>query len=119
MYPFTVDDVQPDIPHQHRIFAAAADLQAAYEAGEDFTKSRPLSEAMVLLVLTAVDDTVHELLETWRNGPTAPASIPPYSLPTAPFPSVLDLQSETTVMVTREGRAEQGLPPRPTTEGMS
>lgn len=119
MYPFTVDDVQPDIPHQHRIFAAAADLQAAYEAGEDFTTSQPLSEAMVLLVLTAVDDTVHEMLEAWRNGPAAPSPIPPYSLPVAPFPSVLDLRDETTVMVTREGRVEQGLPPRPATEGMS
>lgn len=116
MYPFT-DDVQPEIPHQQRIFAAAAELQAAYEAGEDFTKDKPLSEAMVLLVLTAVEDTTHELIETWGNGPSAPASIPPYSLPVAPFPSVLDLRDEISVMVSREGRVERGLPPRRTPEG--
>ncbi|MCC3299397.1 hypothetical protein [Arthrobacter caoxuetaonis] len=110
MYPFTTDD-QPEVPHQHRIFAAAAELQAAYEAGEDFTKGMPLSESIVLLTLQAVDDTVHEMIENWRNGPTVPVKIPPYALPAAPFPSVLELRAETSVMVSREGRAERGLPP--------
>lgn len=110
MYPFTGDD-QPEVPHHHRIFAAAAELQAAHEAGEEFTKGTSLSEAIVLLTLQAVDDTVDEMIEKWRTGPAAPTSMPPYSLPQAPFPSVLDLRRETTIMVSREARVERGLPP--------
>lgn len=112
MYPFGVDDTPPEVPHQERIFAAAAELQAAYEAGEDFTKDKPLSEAMVLLVVTAVEDTVLAMTDAWVNGPRIPSHLIPYWQPAAPFPTADDLRDELTVMITREARAERGLPPR-------
>lgn len=111
MYPFGYDDAAPAVPHQERIFAAAAELQAAYEAGEDFTKDKPLSEAMVLLTVTAVEDTVLAMIDDWVKGPRVPSHLIPYWQPAAPFPTADDLRDALTVMITREARAERGLPP--------
>lgn len=113
MYPLSSDE-QPEVPNHHRIFAAAAELEAAYTAGEEFTKGQPLSEAMVVLTLTAVDDIVDDLIEAWRTGPTRPSHLPPGYQPIAPFPDIDDLKRAMLVMVTREDRAERGLPPERT-----
>lgn len=114
MYPFGYDDTAPEVPIQDRIFAAAADLQSAYEAGEDFTTSQPLSEAMVMLVVTAVEDTVLAMIDEWVKGPRIASPVIPYWQPAAPFPTVDTLRDALTVMITREARAERGLPPERT-----
>lgn len=106
MYPF-VDDTPPEVPLQDRIFAAAADLQAAYEAGEDFTKDTTLSEAMVMLTVTAVEDTVLAMIDDWVGGPRVPSHLIPYWQPAAPFPTVDELRDALTVMITREELAKQ------------
>lgn len=95
MYPIDIDAPRPAIPNQERIFAAAAELQKAYEANEDWTKGQPLSEAMVLLTLTAVEEGLRARIDEWAAGSRQ-----------TPYPDMLEAIDEILRIVSKEGKEE-------------
>lgn len=96
-----MDTIDTGSPVHERIFAAAADLQSAYESGEaPGQEHTPLSEALVLLTLEAVDEVIDDLGNAWRAGPTRPVPFPPGKMPVAAFPDILDVRSALNRMVT-------------------
>lgn len=96
MYPIDCWAPAPEIPNQDRIFAAAAELQAAHERGEDWAVNEPLSQQMVILTLTAVEDGLRAIMDKWQHGSRQ-----------QPFPDMLDSIDEIMRIVSKEGKEEQ------------
>lgn len=95
MYPIDYDAESPNVPNQERIFAAALELQQAYERDEEWTRLTPLHESMVLLTLTAVEDGLREIANKWNTSGR-----------TKPFPDVLAAIDEIMRIVSKEGKEE-------------
>lgn len=93
MYPIDIDAPEPEIPNQERIFAAAAELQKAYENNEEWTKDKSLSESMVLLTLTAVEEGLRAIMDRWAAGSRQ-----------TPFPDMLESIDEIMRIVSKEGK---------------
>jgi hypothetical protein len=93
MYPIDWEAPKPEIPNQERIFAAAAELQKAYENNEDWTQDKPLSESMVLLTLTAVEEGLRAIMDKWAAGSRQ-----------TPFPDMLESIDEIMRIVSKEGK---------------
>jgi hypothetical protein len=93
MYPIDCWAPAPEVPLQERIFAAAAELQQAYERNEEWTQGKPLSESMVLLTLTAVEDGLRAIMDKWAAGSRQ-----------TPFPDMLESIDEIMRIVSKEGR---------------
>lgn len=93
MYP--IDDYAPSpmVPNQERIFAAAAELQKAYENNEAWTQRSPLSKSMMLLALTAVEDGLRARIDEWYAGSRL-----------TPFPDMFDSIDEIMRIVSKEGK---------------
>ncbi|MBG0738621.1 hypothetical protein IV500_04195 [Paeniglutamicibacter antarcticus] len=99
MWPFGYDAKEPVIPYSERIFAASAELHAAYARDEPWTRQMPLSEASVLLVTETIDTAIWRLINTWRDRWTAGDQ--------QPFPAANDVHNELIRIVALEGKAEQ------------
>lgn len=95
MYPIDDWAPAPEIPNQDRIFAAAAELQQAYENNEEWTRTKPLHESMVLLTLTAVEDGLRAIMDKWAAGSRR-----------TPFPDMLESIDEIMRIVSKEGKEE-------------
>jgi hypothetical protein len=93
MYPIDIDAPRPEVPNQERIFAAAAQLQKAYEDNEVWTQDKPLSESMVLLTLTAVEEGLRAIMDKWAAGSRQ-----------TPFPDMLESIDEIMRIVSKEGK---------------
>jgi hypothetical protein len=95
MYPIDDWAPAPEIPNQDRIFAAAAELQQAYEDNAEWTHGKPLSQSMVLLTLTAVEDGLRAIMDKWAAGSRQ-----------QPFPDMLEAIDEIMRIVSKEGKEE-------------
>lgn len=93
MYPIDWEASRPEVPNQERIFAAAAELQKAYENNETWTQDKSLSESMVLLTLTAVEEGLRAVMDKWAAGSRQ-----------TPFPDMLDSIDEIMRIVSKEGK---------------
>lgn len=93
MYPIDWEAPKPEVPNQERIFAAAAELQKAYENDEAWTQDKPLSESMALLTLTAVEEGLREVMNKWAAGSRQ-----------TPFPDMLASIDEIMRIVSKEGK---------------
>lgn len=93
MYPIDWEAPRPEVPNQERIFAAAAELQKAYENNETWTQDKSLSESMVLLTLTAVEEGLRAVIDKWAAGSRQ-----------TPFPDMLDSIDEIMRIVSKEGK---------------
>ncbi|NKX55995.1 hypothetical protein [Arthrobacter mobilis] len=68
-YPLNGEHLEPGaVPLQDRIFEATRELQEAYGRDEPWTRHQPLNEAMVPMVLTAVEDGGWAMINRWDKG---------------------------------------------------